>query len=97
MPSLEGFRACGGGQHAAVPPGRRGRSAIADETRRTTTSSVARQHEITPSLLFRWRRELLQQEQSADRPLAPIPGPVDLATDPGSDRPAGLALSKSLV
>src|SRR5215212_3514332 len=49
--------------------------AIVDEARRTTSSisSVARRHGITPSLLFRWRRERLQQEQSAERPPDPRP------------------------
>ncbi len=47
--------------------------AIVDEAQRTTSSisSVARRHGITPSLLFRWRRELLQQERSAERPPEP--------------------------
>src|SRR3954466_13946557 len=59
--------------------------AIVDEARRTTSSisSVARRHGITPSLLFRWRRERLQQEQSAERPPDPafvplvLPSPVE--------------------
>jgi transposase len=59
--------------------------AIVDEARRTTSSisAVARRHGITPSLLFRWRRERLQQEQSAERPPDPafvplvLPSPVE--------------------
>ena len=44
--------------------------AIVEEARRATSSisAVARRHGITPSLLFRWRRELQQQERSAERP-----------------------------
>src|SRR5215207_11493408 len=60
--------------------------AIVDEARRTTSliSSVARRHGITPSLLFRWRRELLQQERSATPPPEPafvplaLPSPVEM-------------------
>jgi transposase len=59
--------------------------AIVDEARRTTSSisAVARRHGITPSLLFRWRRDRLQQEQSAERPPDPafvplvLPSPVE--------------------
>jgi transposase len=59
--------------------------AIVDEARRTTSSisAVARRHGITPSLLFRWRRELRQPEQSAERPPDPafvplvLPSPVE--------------------
>jgi transposase len=64
--------------------------AIVDEARRTTSSisSVARRHGITPSLLFRWRRERLQQEQSAERPPDPafvplvLPSPVETPRPP---------------
>src|SRR4051794_34832203 len=43
--------------------------AIVDEAQRTTgsISAVARRHGITPSLLFRWRRELRQQDHSPER------------------------------
>ena len=58
--------------------------AIVDEAQRTTSSisSVAHRYGITPSLLFRWRRELLQQERSAECP--PEPAFVPLAL-PSSD------------
>src|SRR3954463_12803801 len=64
--------------------------AIVDGARRTTSSvsSVARRHGITPSLLFRWRRERLQQEQSAERPPDPafvplvLPSPVETPHSP---------------
>jgi len=64
--------------------------AIVAEARRTTSSisSVARRHGITPSLLFRWRRERLQQEQSAERPPDPafvplvLPSPVETPRPP---------------
>ena len=54
--------------------------AIVDEAQRTTgsISAVARRHGITPSLLFRWRRELLQQERSVERPPAPAFVPLAL-------------------
>src|SRR3954462_8130903 len=54
--------------------------AIVDEARRTTSSisSVARRHGITPSLLFRWRRELRQQAPSAEPPPAPAFVPLAL-------------------
>src|SRR5215218_8393966 len=47
--------------------------AIVDEAQRATgsISAVARRHGITPSLLFRWRRELRQPEQPAEPPPAP--------------------------
>ncbi len=54
--------------------------AIVDEARRATTSisAVARRHGITPSLLFRWRRELQQQDHSTERPPAPAFVPLAL-------------------
>ncbi len=60
--------------------------AIVDEAQRATSSisAVARRHGITPSLLFRWRRELLQQQHSAEPPPAPafvplvLPAPVEV-------------------
>src|SRR3954467_257500 len=47
--------------------------AIVDEAQRATSSisAVVRRHGITPSLLFRWRRELRQPGQSAAAPPAP--------------------------
>src|SRR3954463_8496797 len=64
--------------------------AIVEEARRATSSisAVARRHGITPSLLFRWRRELQQQERSAERPPAPafvplaLPSPVETPPSP---------------
>src|SRR5215204_6343968 len=59
--------------------------AIVDEAQRTTSSisSVARRHGITPSLLFRWRRELLQEQPAASPPepaFVPLalPSPVEM-------------------
>ena len=54
--------------------------AIVDEARRATSSisAVARRHGITPSLLFRWRRELRQQAPSAEPPPAPAFVPLAL-------------------
>jgi transposase len=59
--------------------------AIVDEAQQATSSisAVARRHGITPSLLFRWRRELLQQDHTVERPPAPafvplvLPAPAD--------------------
>ena len=67
--------------------------AIVDEAQRTTSSisSVARRYGITPSLLFRWRRELLQQERSAERPPEPafvllaLPSPGETSCPPEKD------------
>jgi len=64
--------------------------AIVDEAQRATgsISAVARRHGITPSLLFRWRRQRLQQEQSAERPPDPafvplvLPSPVETPRPP---------------
>src|SRR5271167_3799564 len=48
----------------------------------TTVSAVARRHGLTPSLLFRWRREALDAERAAALPPQPafvplcLPGPV---------------------
>ena len=54
--------------------------AIVDEAQRATgsISAVARRHGITPSLLFRWRRELRQPEQPAEPPPAPAFVPLAL-------------------
>jgi transposase len=54
--------------------------AIVDEAQRATgsISAVARRHGITPSLLFRWRRELRQQDHSPERPPAPAFVPLAL-------------------
>ena len=68
--------------------------AIVDEAQRATSSisAVARRHGITPSLLFRWRRELLQQDHSAEPPPAPgfvplvLPAPVETPRPPEESR-----------
>ena len=67
--------------------------AIVDEAQRATDSisAVARRHGITPSLLFRWRRELRPPEQSAAPP-APafvplvLPAPVETPRPPEESR-----------
>ena len=69
------------------------RSIIA-ETREpgTTVSGIARRHGVQPSLLFRWRSELLDEERAAAAPRQPpfvplaLPGPVGVAP---VERPAG--------
>ena len=68
--------------------------AIVDEAQRATSSisAVARRHGITPSLLFRWRRELRQPEQPAEPPPAPafvplmLPAPVETPHRPEESR-----------
>jgi transposase len=66
--------------------------AIVDEAQRTTgsISAVARRHGITPSLLFRWRRELRQQAASAERPPAPafVPLALPFPAEPPHSPPA---------
>ena len=68
--------------------------AIVDEAQRATgsISAVARRHGITPSLLFRWRRELRPPEQPAAAPPAPafvplvLPAPVETPRPPEESR-----------
>ena len=68
--------------------------AIVDEAQRATSSisAVARRHGITPSLLFRWRRELRPPEPSAEPPPAPafvplvLPAPVETPRPPEESR-----------
>jgi len=49
----------------------------------TTVSAVARRHGLRPSLLFRWRREILDEERAAAHPAPPafvplcLPNPVN--------------------
>jgi transposase len=49
----------------------------------TTVSAVARRHGLSPSLLFRWRREIVDAERAAANPVPPafvplcLPKPVD--------------------
>jgi transposase len=60
----------------------------------TTVSAVARRHGLTPSLLFRWRREALDAKRAAARPPQPafvplcLPGPV--STDSCERSPSGI-------
>ena len=68
--------------------------AIVDEAQRATSSisAVARRHGITPSLLFRWRRELRPPEQPAAAPPASafvplvLPAPVETPRPPEESR-----------
>ena len=68
--------------------------AIVDEAQRATSSisAVARRHGITPSLLFRWRRELRPPEQPAAAPPVPgfvplvLPAPVETPRPPEESR-----------
>ena len=68
--------------------------AIVDEAQRATSSisAVARRHGITPSLLFRWRRELRPPGQSTEPPPAPafvplvLPAPVETPRPPEESR-----------
>jgi transposase len=61
--------------------------AIITETQgtRTTVSAVARRHGLHPSLLFRWRRDALEEERAAALPRQPafvqlrLPGPAEAA------------------
>ena len=61
--------------------------AIVAETRDpgTTVSAVARRHGLNPSLLFRWRREELDEERAAAQPAQPafvpllLPSPTTIA------------------
>lgn len=54
--------------------------AIVDEAERTTAtvSAVARRHGLTPSLLFRWRREVWDEERAASLPAEPAFVPLAL-------------------
>ncbi|WP_165937784.1 IS66-like element accessory protein TnpA [Methylobacterium segetis] len=60
--------------------------AIVAEAERTTASvsSVARRHGLTPSLLFRWRRELWDEERAASLPVAPAFVPLALPAPPAA-------------
>ena len=87
---MSGPRAC---SHTVVASTRRSwaaweKRAIVDEAQQTTSSisSVARRHGITPSLLFRWRRERLQ-EQSAAPPPEPAFVPLALPSPVETPRP----------
>jgi transposase len=52
----------------------------------TTVSAVARRHGLHPSLLFRWRRDALDEERAAARPAEPafvpllLRGPANTAS-----------------
>src|SRR3954468_5354096 len=76
--------------------------AIVDEAQRATSSisAVARRHGITPSLLFRWRRELRQQAPSAEPPPAdppPAPAFVPLALPSPAEPPHSPPASGGVV
>lgn len=51
-----------------------------------TVSEVARRHGLHPSLLFRWRRDAIEEERAAAQPPQPafvpllLPSPADVAT-----------------
>jgi transposase len=51
----------------------------------TTISEVARRHGVRPSLLFRWRRDILDEERAASQPPQPafvpllLPSPANAA------------------
>jgi transposase len=53
----------------------------------TTISEVARRHGVQPSLLFRWRRDILDQERAASQPLQPAFVPL-LLPSPTNATPA---------
>jgi transposase len=62
--------------------------AIVDEAQRSpNVSAVARRHGLTPSLVFRWRREFWDEEQAAALPVEPafvplaLPAPVGPAPE----------------
>jgi len=62
------------------------RAIIAETQDSTTTiSAVARRHGVQPSLLFRWRRDLLDEDRAAagraEPPFVPLalPGPANVA------------------
>lgn len=58
--------------------------AIVDEAESATTtvSAVARRHGLTPSLLFRWRREIWDEERAASLPVQPAFVPLALPAPP---------------
>jgi transposase len=50
----------------------------------TTVSAVARRHGLQPSLLFRWRRDALEEERAATLPAQPAFVPLRL-TGPANE------------
>ena len=54
--------------------------AIVDAAERTTAtvSAVARRHGLTPSLLFRWRREVWDEDRAVALPIQPAFVPLAL-------------------
>lgn len=66
------------------------RAIVAEAAQRTrSVSRVARRHGISPSLLFRWRRELADGDQAPIRPAGPAFIPIALpapAEAPSSQR-----------
>jgi transposase len=59
--------------------------AIIAEAQNTTTSvsAVARRHGLDPSLLFRWRRDALEEERAAALPAQPTFVPLALPAPSG--------------
>ena len=62
--------------------------AIIAEAQNTTTSvsAVARRHGLHPSLLFRWRRDALEEERAAVLPAQPAFVPLALPAPIGPPR-----------
>ena len=52
------------------------------ESTTATVSAVARQHGLTPSLLFRWRREVWDEERAVPLPVQPAFVPLALPAPP---------------
>jgi transposase len=58
--------------------------AIVDEAERSpTVSAVARRHGLTPSLVFRWRREFWDETRAAALPAEPTFVPIALPAPAG--------------
>ncbi len=69
------------------------KQAILAETRdsATTISAVARRHGVQPSLLFRWRRDALDEQRAAALPPQPAFVPLSLPNPASCDRtPTGV-------
>jgi transposase len=86
-------------QHIVVAGTRRSWSreqkrAIIAEAQRdgTTVSAVARRHGLSPSLLFRWRREALEEDRSESLPPQPAFVPL-LLPSPANPAPGERATS----
>ena len=70
------------------------RAIIAEaQNAKTSVSAVARRHGVHPSLLFRWRRDALEEERAAVLPAQPAFVPLALPAPSGpspGERRAGL-------